>query len=347
MGKEANWEEICMGAKKVRLLIQIPCLNEEKDIAAVLKSIPRKIDGVSEIKIVVIDDASTDRTVEIAEANGADFILKKSRTRGLADSFRLGQEFFLSTGFDILVNTDGDNQYNQEKTGELIAPILSGEVEIVIGDRGTWKLNHFNFVKRILQNLGSRVVSSVAGTRIPDAASGFRAYTRVAIANIFITTRFSYAMESIIQGGNKRLPIASVLTGAKSVQRPSRLFKSSFQHIRNSASAILKGFLMYQPLKIFSWLASVLFVGGSIPMIRYLVLVGTGAAGSHLQSLLLGSLMISTAVLFMVLGLVAELSRVHRQLYEEQSSMLRLSGGRDIKEVLEFHGAAIVKSSTP
>jgi len=329
-----------MWPDNVKLLVQIPCLNEEENLAEVLGTIPREIDGVSEIKVVVIDDASTDRTVELAELHGVDFILKKSRTKGLADSFRLGQEFFLTTGFDILVNTDGDNQYNQDMIGDLIAPILAGKAEIVVGDRGTWKLSHFNFPKRILQKLGSRVVSSVANTRIPDAASGFRAYSRVAIANIFITTRFSYAMESIIQGGNKRLRVTSILTGAKAVQRPSRLFKSSFQHIKNSASAILKGFLMYQPLKIFFWLAFALFVGGSIPMVRYLWLVGAGVAGSHLQSLLLGSLLISTAVIFMVLGLLAELSRVHRELYEDQTALARLSQVEsDLQPVLELHGA--------
>ena len=329
-----------MRVKKTRLLVQIPCLNEENDLAAVLKSIPREIDGVAEIRVVVIDDGSTDQTINIAEENGADFILRKSRTRGLADSFRLGQEFFLASGFDILVNTDGDNQYNQGKIEELITPILSGQAEIVIGDRGTWQLSHFNFAKRIFQKLGSGIVSAVAGTPIPDAASGFRAYTRVAIANIFITTRFSYAMESIIQGGNKRLPISSVLTGAKVVQRPSRLFKSPLQHVKSSAYAILKGFLMYQPLKIFTWLAFTLFILGSVPMIRYLILVWTGAAGSHLQSLLLGSLIISTAVLFMVLGLVAELSRVHRQLYEERNALLRLSGELKIESILEHFGAS-------
>ena len=329
-----------MRTKTVKLLIQIPCLNEEENIAEVLRTIPREIHGVSEIKVVIIDDASTDRTVELAELNGADFILRKTRTKGLADSFRLGQEFFLTTGFDILVNTDGDNQYDQEKIGDLTAPIIAGNAEIVVGDRGTWELTHFSFPKRLMQKLGSQIVSLVASTRIPDAASGFRAYSRLAVANIFITTRFSYAMESIIQGGNKHLSVASVLTGARPVQRPSRLFKSSFQHVKNSSYAILKGFLMYQPLKIFSWLAFALFVCGSVPMVRYLLLVGAGGVGSHLQSLLLGSLLISTAVIFMVLGLVAELSRMHRELYEDQTALARLSRvASDLPHVLELHGA--------
>ena len=328
-----------MDETQVRLLVQIPCLNEEESIAKVLTSIPRKIKGVSEVKIVVIDDASRDQTVEVAQVHGADFIIRKSRTRGLADSFRLGQSFFFGTGFDILVNTDGDNQYNQDKIEDLIAPILAGHAEVVIGDRDTWNLRHFNFAKRILQKLGSGVVSLVAGTRVPDAASGFRAYSRLALANIYVTTKFSYAMESIIQVGNKRLPIKSVLTGAKIVERPSRLFTSSFHHVRNSASAILRSFLMYQPLKIFSWLSFFLFAGGSIPLVRYLWLVAAGTPGSHLQSLLLGTLSISTAVVFLVLGLIAELSRIHRQLYEEQTSVSRLSGAQNLKEVLEFHGA--------
>ncbi|MDB4018436.1 glycosyltransferase family 2 protein [Aquiluna sp.] len=331
-----------MVPRDLKVLIQIPCLNEEENLLEVLNSIPKDIDGISNIKVVVIDDASTDRSVELADAHGVDFIILKSRTRGLADSFRLGQEFFLSSGFDILVNTDGDNQYNQDKIGDLLGPIIAGTAEVVVGDRGTWKLNHFSLAKRVLQKVGSVVLSSVARSRVPDAASGFRAYSRVAIANIFITTKFSYAMESIIQVGNKGLPIASIFAGAKPVQRPSRLFRSSSQHVKNSATAILKGFLMYQPLKIFSWLGFVLFAAGLIPMVRYLALQVTGSAGSHFQSLLLGSLLISLGVISLVLGLLGQLSRVHRELHEQQIAIARLSQrGADFESTLELYGARL------
>ena len=326
----------------VKLLIQIPCLNEEENIAEVLDSIPRQIEGISEVKVLVIDDASTDQTVKISDAHGAEFIITKSRTKGLSDSFQLGQEFFLAKGFDILVNTDGDNQYHQNKIIELVAPIIAGKAEMVIGNRGTWDLAHFSLPKRILQTIGSKILSSVAKTQVLDAASGFRSYSRVAISQIFITSRFSYAMESLIQVGNKRLPIANVLTGAKPVQRPSRLFKSSFEHVKHSAGAILRGFLNYQPLMIFSWLALFLFVGGSIPMVRYLILVSSGVAGDHLQSLLLGSLLISTAATFLVLGLLAQLSKVNREVAEHQITLARLSQtDGDFERVLELHGARI------
>ena len=332
----------------MKLLIQIPCLNEEENLEDVLKSVPRQIDGVSEVKVVVIDDASTDRTVEIAEQHGVDFIIRKLRTKGLADSFRLGQEFFLTSGFDILVNTDGDNQYNQEKIGDLVGPIVASKAALVIGDRGTWHLDHFRLGKRILQTLGSKVLSYAAGIRVPDAASGFRAYSRVSIASIFVTTRFSYAMESIIQVGNKRLPVVNVLTGAKPVQRPSRLFNSSIQHVKNSALAILKGLLMYQPLKTFSLLAFALLAAGVVPMVRYLVLVDIGVAGSHLQSLLLGSLLISTAATFLVMGLLAQLSGIHREVQEEQITLARLSQSeRDFQRTLELHGAQLHRAQGP
>jgi len=324
-----------------RVLVQIPCLNEAADIANVLDAIPKTIEGVSEIKIMVIDDASTDDTVAIAEKHGVDLVISKEVTRGLAHSFRLGLSYFLSSGFDVLVNIDGDNQYPQSDIPRLITPILNGSADVVIGDRGTWSLKHFALWKRILQKLGSGVVGFVAKTKVRDAASGFRAYGRVAAASIFIVTNFSYAMESIIQAGNKGLRVESIPSSARRVSRPSRLFSSQLEHVRRSAGAILKGFLMYRPLAAFSALSVPLFLFGSIPMIRYLVLTLSSTAGDHIQSLLLGSLMITSSIIFMVLGLIAELSKIHRRLHEDQVAASRLGGADHFQGVLELHGAKL------
>jgi glycosyltransferase involved in cell wall biosynthesis len=325
----------------VKLLVQIPCLDEENDIRSVIASIPKKIDGVDSIDVLVIDDGSTDNTVDIAIQAGADFVIKKHRRKGLAHSFKLGQLYFLTRDYDILVNTDGDNQYFQERIPELIQPLLHGEADVVIGDRETGSLSHFSIIKRLLQRIGSLVVSYVAGAKIPDAASGFRAYSRLAVSKLFITKRFSYAMESIIQAGNKGLRLVSIPAGAREVSRPSRLFTSTFQHVRLSGVAILKSALMYRPAQIFTWFSLLLFISGLVPMVRYLVLVYSGVAGDHIQSLILGSLLITTSIMSLVLGLVAELSRIHRELFEEERSIERLSSPPSLEAVLTSYSAEL------
>lgn len=330
-----------------RVLVQIPCLNEEKDIRTVIEAIPRKSLNGATLDILIIDDSSNDKTIEIARQLEVDLIIQKSRTRGLADSFKLGQAFFLAHDYDILVNTDGDNQYFQEKIPDLIKPILDGNADVVIGDRNTSNLGHFGWGKKVMQRLGSRVVSYAAGAKIPDAASGFRAYSRMAVSKLFITTKFSYAMESIIQAGNKGLPIISVETGARKVSRPSRLFRSSFEHVRRSAVAILKSFLMYKPVQIFSGLSLVLFLSGAFPMVRYLFLVYTGVAGDHLQSLILGSLLITASFLSLVMGMIAELSRIHRELFEEERAIQRLAKPLQLDTILTNFSASIIYPNKP
>lgn len=325
----------------MKCLVQIPCFNEEEDIAQVIKSIPRKIPGIRQVKVLIIDDASRDDTVARAIAAGADLVISKKRNAGLADSFRIGQAFFLNSDFDFLVNTDGDNQYHQEHIPNLLQPLREGSADVVIADRLPGKLKHFHPVKRLAQVLGSLVISLAAGTKISDAASGFRAYSRTGISHLFITTRFSYAMETLIQAGNKGLRIQSIASGAKKVTRPSRLFRSSFEHVGRSASAILKAFLMYQPMKFFSGLGAILFIIGMVPMVRYLYLLTSGAAGQHLQSLIFGLLFLTASFLSFVVGLVAELSRIHRQLDEERISYSRLTTTLPSNAVLAAFGAAL------
>ena len=211
----------------MKLVVQIPCLNEEQTLGDVLSTIPKKIPGFDSVEIVVIDDGSTDNTIEVAKKHGVSTIIRHRSTRGLAEAFRSGVDYALTHGADVLVNTDGDNQYPQSSIPDLVAPIAEGRADIVIGDRQTDKIAHFSWGKKLLQRLGSRVVNQAAGTRIPDAASGFRAYSRTALLKLNLVTKFSYTMETIIQAGYKRLAIESVKITTNPKTRDSRLFKST------------------------------------------------------------------------------------------------------------------------
>ncbi|WP_395244785.1 glycosyltransferase family 2 protein [Agromyces sp. MMS24-K17] len=303
----------------MKVFVQIPCLNEEETLPVVLSSIPSRIPGVDEIEILIIDDGSTDRTVEVARALGVTHIVRHSRNMGLARSFRDGVDYALMHGADIVVNTDGDNQYPQDRIPDLVAPIIAGEADIVIGDRQTHTIEHFSRAKKKLQRLGSWVVNQAAGTRLPDAASGFRAYSKASLLRLNIVTRFSYCMETIIQAGNKRLAIASVEIDTNPKTRESRLFTSTGQHVTKSAQAILRSYLMYRPFVFFAWIAAVMLAGALIPFLRYLLLITMFSedAGQHIQSLLLGVALLVGSLLAFALGVLADLLRTNRVLLEE------------------------------
>lgn len=301
----------------MRLVVQIPCLNEEETLPAVLATIPREIPGVDEIVILVVDDGCTDRTVEVAREHGVTQFVHHVRNQGLGRSFHDGVARALELGADILVNTDGDNQYPQERIADLVQPILRREADIVIADRQVHLVEHFSPLKKQLQKVGSAVVNRAAGTTLPDAASGFRAYSRESLLMLNTITRFSYCMETIIQAGNKQLKIASipVLTNAKT--RESRLFRSMPEHILKSAAAIIRSFMMYKPYVLFAWLTTFFGVLGLIPFVRYGVLWLGDREGGHLQSLLLGSLLLIIAFMSLMLGVVADLIRTNRILIED------------------------------
>ncbi len=308
----------------MKVFVQIPCLNEEATLAAVLASIPGAIDGVDQIEVLVIDDGSSDATVEVARAHGVRHVLRHTRTAGLARTFRDGVDYALAHGADIVVNTDGDNQYPQDRIGDLVAPILAGEADIVIADRQTATIAHFSPFKKAMQRLGSSVVNFASDTELPDAASGFRAYSRPALLRLNVVTTFSYAMETIIQAGHKRLRIASVPVETNPKTRESRLFRSTAQHIRRSASAIVRSYLMFKPYVVFATLAVVFGVLALVPMVRFLVLwIVRDQNAGNVQSLIFGAIMAVGALLALALGVLSDLQRSNRVLLEEQLERIK------------------------
>jgi glycosyltransferase involved in cell wall biosynthesis len=300
----------------MRLVVQIPCLNEEATLPAVLESIPKQIPGIDSIVVLVIDDGCNDKTVEVARKYGVTEFVHHRRTQGLGRSFHDGVVRALELGGDIVVNTDGDNQYPQDRIPDLVEPILTAGADIVVADRQVATIEHFSPLKKMLQRLGSGVVSRAAGTRLPDAASGFRAYSRESLMALNTITRFSYSMETIIQAGNKNLKITAipVVTNAKS--RESRLFSSMPEHIAKSAAAIIRSYMMYKPYVIFTWLTLSFGILGLIPFLRYALLMAREQAGGHVQSLLVGALLLIMASMSAMLGVVADLIRTNRILIE-------------------------------
>ena len=308
----------------MKLVIQIPCLNEAATLPAVLQTIPTRIDGVDEIVVLVIDDGSTDQTVAVAQQHGVTEFVHHRRTMGLGQSFHDGTLRALELGADIVVNTDGDNQYPQERINDLVQPILAGKADMVIADRQTAKIAHFSPTKKLLQRFGSAVVNRAAGTNLPDAVSGFRAYSWESLILINTITRFSYCTETIIQAGNKKLAISSITITTNPKTRPSRLFHSTSEHVLKSAIAITRGFIMYKPYIIFGWLGFVMFVAGAIPFARFLYFTFVEHAGrGHLQSLIIGSVLLICAFLCLVLNIIADLIRVNRLLIEDQLSQTK------------------------
>ncbi|MDZ7744511.1 MAG: glycosyltransferase family 2 protein [Candidatus Saccharibacteria bacterium] len=307
----------------MKVYIQIPCLNEEQTLPLVLKTIPKKIKGVDSVEVLIIDDGSTDKTVEVAKRHGVKHFVLHSKNMGLARSFHDGVNYALAHGADIVVNTDGDNQYPQEVIGDLVQPIINGESEIVIGDRQTSKIEHFSGFKKLMQRIGSAVVNKAARTNLPDAASGFRAYSKESLMRLNIVTEFSYCMETIIQAGNKRIPITSIKIKTNPKTRESRLFKNIWQHMFKSGSAIVRSYIMYRPHLLFISLGTFFLVLGIIPFARYLVLYAGGDRGEHIQSLLLGAVLIFVSVLAYALAVIADLIKTNRTLLEDTLERLK------------------------
>lgn len=311
----------------MKVVVQVPCLNEEATLPLVLDSIPKLIPGVDDIIVLIIDDGSTDNTVQVAKKHGVTHFVYHERNQGLGRSFHDGVHAALALGADIVVNTDGDNQYPQNRIGDLVQPIIKNQADIVIADRQTSKIAHFSATKKLLQRVGSTVVNKAAGTKLPDAASGFRAYSRESLIRLNTITRFSYCTETIIQAGNKGLKIASIPVTTNPKLRESRLFKSTPEHVIKSGVTIVRAYVMYKPYMVFGTLGVTLFALGLIPFARFVVLsVQDGSTGGHIQSLLVGSLLMITALLCLVLNIIADLIRINRVLIEnnlEETKRLR------------------------
>lgn len=305
----------------MKLVVQIPCLNEEATLPLVINSIPQEIDGVDSIEILVIDDGSTDKTIEVAKSLGVKHFVHHTRNQGLGRAFHDGVLKALEMGADVVVNTDGDNQYPQASIPQLIQPILVGQADIVVADRQVSQIAHFSGPKILLQRLGSKVVNLAAGTNVPDAPSGFRAYSRQSLIRLNTVTRFSYTMETIIQAGNKGLAIASVPITTNAKTRESRLFNSNIEHVAKSAVTILRAYIMYRPYVLFVSVGGLLFIAGAIPFLRFFWFFLEGARGQHIQSLLAGSTLLIGSLLCFVLGVLADLIRINRILLEDQLSI--------------------------
>jgi glycosyltransferase involved in cell wall biosynthesis len=301
------------------LIVQIPCYNEEQGLPATLADIPSNIPGVDLIETLIVDDGSSDNTVEVARRLAVDHVVRLPGHRGLAVAFQAGLDACLRLGADLVVNTDGDNQYPQADIPRLIAPILQNEADIVIGDRQVQTVPHFSPLKKRLQQWGSWVVRLASGVKAPDATSGFRAYSREAALRMSVLTRYTYTLETIIQAGKKGLQIAFVPIQVNQPTRDSRLIKSNWSYIKQSAATILRLYVYYEPLRTFFYVSLPFVVVGLLALLRFLFFHFTGQAGigRHVQSLVFGGTLLTIGFLLFVLGVVADLIAANRMLVEE------------------------------
>jgi glycosyltransferase involved in cell wall biosynthesis len=300
----------------MKLIVQIPCLNEQHTLPETVAGIPRDIMGVDKVEVLIIDDGSTDRTVEVAREIGVDHIVRHRNTKGLAPAFRTGIDACLRRGADIIVNTDGDNQYYGADIPALIEPILRGEADIVVGDRQTHSVAHFSTFKKLLQKYGSAVVRRVSRTTVPDAVSGFRAISREAALQLNIVSPFSYTIEMLIQAGRKKMAVAAVPVRTNAKTRNSRLFKSIPQFLERSLTTMVRMYSMYRPLKFFVAIGALITIIGTLPVIRFLYLYAIGQGEGHVQSLVLAGALLVIGLMTFLIGLVADLIGFNRQLME-------------------------------
>lgn len=302
----------------MKLIIQIPCLNEEESLPKTLADLPRHIEGVDVIEVLVIDDGSTDRTSEVAKVKGVQHIVRFTKRKGLASVFQAGLDKALSVGADIIVNTDADGQYKGEDIPRLVKPIVDKKADIVIGNRDIENIRQFSWIKKRLQRLGSAVVRQLAGgTSIIDATTGFRAYSREAALRLNIISNYTYTIESIIQAEHKNLAVENITVATNEVKRRSRLFKSIPEYIKRSLVTMIRVYAMFNPLRLFSTLGSLFFFTGILIGARFIYYYLMGDGGGKIQSLLLGAVLLLIGAQFFIIGIVTDLISANRRLIED------------------------------
>ncbi len=317
----------------MKLVIQIPCLDEEETLPETLAALPTTLPGIDEIAVLVIDDGSSDATTEVALHSGAE-VVRFPQHQGLARAFAAGLERALQLGADVIVNTDADNQYSAADIPALIAPILRGTADIVIGNREPGSLAHFSLSKRLLQRTGSWVVRQLSGTRVADATSGFRAFSRAAALKMNVLSDFTYTLETVIQAGKKQLAVAHVPVRANPTARPSRLFSGPSHYIRRSASTLVRIYALYEPFKVFTLLGGALIALAAAIGARFLVYYVTVGGAGHVQSLILAAALLIIGFLTMLIGMLADLIGRNRQLSEDVLLRVR-------RLELSLHGGTI------
>ncbi len=301
----------------LKCIIQIPCYNEERTLPETVAALPRALAGIDVLEYLVVDDGSADGTAEVATALGVHHVVRLPRNGGLARAFMAGLEACIRRGADIIVNTDADNQYVADDIALLVAPILAGRAELVVGDRGVGRVAHFSGLKRMLQRFGSWVISQAAGTPIPDATSGFRALTRDTALRTLVLSDYSYTLETLIQAGARRTAVAYVPVRTNPPTRPSRLMHNLPHYLANSTATIVRAYTLYRPLRVFTIIGAVALTIGTLIGLRFLYFYLQGAGNGHVQSLIMAAVLLILGFQTLLIGLVADLIGANRKIMEE------------------------------
>lgn len=307
----------------MKLIIQIPCYNEEKTLSITLSQLPRTVEGFDKVEWLIIDDGSSDKTAEIARGCGVDYIITLSKNQGLAKGFMAGLDACIKFGADVIVNTDADNQYCAEDIPRLTRPIIEGRADIVIGARPISNIEHFSLIKKILQKIGSFMVRKFSNTDITDAPSGFRAISREAAMKLNVFSEYTYTLETIIQAGQKSMAVISVPISVNEDLRPSRLVKSIFSYVKRSVTTMVRIFVVYKPFRFFWTIGIILFTAGILLGLRFLYFYLTGQGSGHIQSLILTAICLGMGFQTILTAFLADLLAVNRKLLEETQYRLR------------------------
>lgn len=307
----------------MKLIIQIPCFNEEKTLPITLKALPKSIDGIDEIEVIIIDDGSSDKTVDVAKELGVKNIFSLNKNYGLARAFSYGLNKAIELGADIIVNTDADNQYCADDIEKIVKPILNNKADMVVGERPIYDIKHFSLSKKMLQKLGSKVMSLISGVKINDAPSGFRAFSRRTAMSINVFDNYTYTLETIIQANAKGLVVENVPIRVNKEERPSRLISNNFVYILRSILTMTRMFIVYRPFRFFAIISAIFLILGLLTGGRFLYYYFNGEGSGHVQSLILASILIITGVQTSVVAIASDLLSINRKLLEDIQMRLK------------------------